>query len=288
VHEGEAPFGCSQRILERGEEDQVFSQPLHDPLHGKLHQQRGAGCACLLQGRLNHLERHEGGLLSGGDGLEQAFPVTVQDDREEIVPPRADTDASLPASQPLAVTAQAPEDQGQTARIAVAVAHVEKALIDLPEINHQILLTIHIRRALLKNGKEIPLHPAKSLQQLFRAVFDLVTDKGRKDGLLGEQALSGHILQGSQHPLGLGLQVGIGAGAGKGAQGGQIIGAEASVGRDLHQGCEDIQPALPLPPGEAKGLDLFARLLKSANQRFALKNTGIILVPVEEAASLQP
>jgi len=207
VHEGEAPFRCRQRIPEHGEKDQVCFQALHNPFQGKLHQERGAGRGCVLQGGLNNLERHMGCLLTDGHGLLQSFPVAVQHDGKEIIPPGFQADASLLTCQPLAVTAQTPEHQGQTARRTVAVALVDQALIDLPEINHQMLLTLRIRRALLEQLQEIPFHLAKTFEQFFRAVLDLVTDIGREDGFLGKQPLSGHVLQGSQHPLGLGFIV---------------------------------------------------------------------------------
>ena len=134
VHEGQRPFGGGQRILQQGKEEQVALQPLDDRLQGELDQETGTRTRFRRNPADNNLQRDGRGLLPHADGLDQRFPVAVQQQTEPVVADRPDGDAAPLSGQPFAVPGQAVEDESQAVGRGRVVPPVEQQLIELAKI----------------------------------------------------------------------------------------------------------------------------------------------------------
>ncbi|EKD35622.1 MAG: hypothetical protein ACD_75C01839G0001 [uncultured bacterium] len=115
----------------------------------------------------------------------------------------------------------------------------------------------------------------------------LVAHIGGEDGLLGEQPLIRHVMEGAEDPLR--LRVAFIFCFREWGKTGQLIGAEPLVaGPLLHHGRQNRQPPLPLPRRKIQPVDLGRRLFQIPDQRLALKDPVLVLVALQIPGPLQP
>ena len=241
------------------------------------------------QGGGDRLQRALGGQLADLGRLADRCPVPQQQDREPVVAAGFEREAAFSAGQSLAVAAQAVEQLAQGGRRTVAMPAVDHHLVHLAEIQLQPGFRVRVRDQFLEGFQEVDFQADNLLQQLVRTVLDPMADIGAEQGELFQDALAGHVVQGADNPLGLGLGLQVALHGRKGGQAGQFVGAERTVlAVPHHQFPEDGQPALLLSGGKTQRGDAFRCLLKAADRRLALEDAGPVLVALQVTGPFQP